>query len=149
MKLSDFITSRNIMINLQANSKREVIEKMAECMFKNGYLFNKDEFVDEVLERESYTTTGIGNNLAIPHGKGSAVKEAAVIFAKTQIPIGWDSLDDKPVDTIFLMAVPVTDDGSGHLRLLADLSGKLMDDLFVEAIRNENSVDRLADLLTK
>ncbi|KAF1300855.1 PTS sugar transporter subunit IIA [Enterococcus sp. JM9B] len=148
MSLKEFITARNIIMDFNASSKKEAIEKLAILLFENGDLIDKNEFIQAVFERESYTTTGIGNHLAIPHGKGSTVKKATLIFAKAQQPINWGSLDGEPVDIIFLMAIPQTDNGTDHLRMLAELSGRLMDDSFIEKIREETSVDRLVKLLS-
>ncbi|CAI9395221.1 MULTISPECIES: PTS sugar transporter subunit IIA [unclassified Bacillus (in: firmicutes)] len=138
----------NITLNLVANSKEEVIEKLANLLFNNNYVSNLEIFIKDVIDREQQMTTGIGNNLAIPHGKSGAVEESTVAVARLQQPVEWDSLDGAPVSIVFLLAIKDQDKGDTHLRLLADLSGKLMDDDFVESIKQADSVDALYDVLS-
>lgn len=148
MTIKQKIHKNNITVNLLANSKEEVIEKLANLLFNNNYVSNLEIFINDVNDREQQMTTGIGNNLAIPHGKSSAVEESTVAVARLHQPVEWDSLDGKPVSMVFLLAIKDQDKGEAHLRLLADLSGKLMDDDFVESIKQADSVDTLYDVLS-
>lgn len=145
-KESNFLSERNVVIGLDADSKEDAIEKLANVMAQNGIVTDAAAFKTDVLYRESLTTTGIGNGIAIPHGKSAAVTAASFVFAKTTKPLEWESLDGGKVSIIFLMAVREKDDGKEHLKMLADISGKLMDDDFVASIKAENDPQRLMEI---
>lgn len=141
-----FLTKKNIVIDLDAYSKEDAIRKLSKVLEQNGSVTDSDAFVIDVLERESLTTTGIGNNIAIPHGKSDAVKDTTLIFAKNKHFLDWNSLDGSKVNIIFLMAVNTNDAGKEHLKMLAKLAGRLMDDNFVAAIKQENDTDKLLQI---
>ena len=82
MELGKKIYKENIILNLEASTKKEVIKKLAGLLLKNGFITNMEEFTSDVNEREEQMTTGIGNEIAIPHGKSNAVLESTVVFAK-------------------------------------------------------------------
>ena len=104
-ELSDFISSKNIVMDLNAKTKDEAIKQLSLILKKNGNVSDSDAFYKDVLKRESMTTTGIGNNIAIPHGKSSFVTDTTMLFAKNKVPLEWNSLDGSKVNIIFLMAV--------------------------------------------
>lgn len=143
---SDFISEKNIVIGLHASSKEDAINKLAQIMEKNKIVKNANKFSRDVLDRESQTTTGIGNNIAIPHGKSSTVNFTSLIFAKTIEPLEWNSLDGSKVSIIFLMAASEKDTGKEHLKTLATIAGKLMDDDFVKEIKAENNPNKLVSI---
>lgn len=145
--ISNFLSEKNIVMNLGANTKEEAISKLTKILKANGYIDEASEFEKDVLDRESMTTTGIGNELAIPHGKSDHVIETTMMFAKNDKGIEWNSLDGSKVKDIFLMAVSKADQGDEHLRMLAQLSGKLMDDEFVDAIKNAKTSDEVLKIL--
>ncbi|MBY7141744.1 fructose PTS transporter subunit IIA [Virgibacillus sp. NKC19-3] len=148
MKLDNRVHKKNIILNLQASTRDEVIKLLSERLLENGFIRDSDQFIGDVNERESQMSTGIGRGLAIPHGKSESVLESTVVFAKTNNHIEWGSLDKEPVNIIFLLAIAKQDENDEHLRLLADISGKLMEDDFVNAIRNADSVEEIKKLLT-
>lgn len=148
-KKIDFISKNNIVIGLKASSKEDAINQLAQIMERNKIVNDADKFSQDVLKRESQTTTGIGNNIAIPHGKSSAVNFASLIFAKTTEPLEWNSLDNSKVSIIFLMAAKEKDTGKEHLKMLATIAGKLMDDNFVKEIKAENDPNRLVEIFRK
>ncbi|MDB7773082.1 PTS sugar transporter subunit IIA [Lactiplantibacillus plantarum] len=143
---NNFITEKNIVIGLDASSKEDAIAKLAQVMEENGTVSNAEAFQQDVLYRESLTTTGIGNGIAIPHGKSDSVTAASLVFAKTVKPIEWQSLDGSQVSIIFLMAVRHRDEGKEHLKMLANISGSLMDDNFVKQIKKENDPKKLVEI---
>lgn len=145
--ISNFLSEKNIVMNLGASTKEEAISKLTKVLKTNGYIDEASEFEKDVLDRESMTTTGIGNELAIPHGKSDHVIETTMMFAKNDKGIEWNSLDGSKVKDIFLMAVSKADQGDEHLRMLAQLSGKLMDDEFVDAIKNAKTSDEVLKIL--
>lgn len=142
-EIKKFLSKKNIVIGLHASSREDAIHQLARVMEKNGTVSDAVTFEADVLQRESMTTTGIGNNIAIPHGKSEAVNTASLVFAKTDKGLEWNSLDGSKVGLIFLMAVRPKDEGKEHLRMLAKLSAKLMDDDFVKKIKQENDPQAL------
>lgn len=148
-KLSDFISEKNIVMNLDAHSQDEAIEQLSEILKKNGNISSTDEFYNDVLKRESMTTTGIGNNIAIPHGKSDAVIDTTMMFAKNKTSLEWNSLDGSKVNIIFLMAVSPETQGNAHLKMLANLSGRLMDDNFVSDIKKARTIEEILNLIKK
>lgn len=148
-KETSFISKGNIVIGLDASSKEDAITKLAAVMEENGIVSDATKFKDDVLYRESLTTTGIGNNIAIPHGKSETVNVASLVFAKTTKPLEWNSLDGSKVSIIFLMAARDKDSGKEHLKMLATVAGKLMDDDFVAQIKAENDPDKLVNIFKK
>ena len=134
MKISDVLKKEQIVFNLDTNTKEETIKKLSSI---------------SVLEREEHSTTGIGNGIAIPHGKSDAVKKSSIIFAKTKHKIEWDALDEKPVDSIFLLAISNIDKDSNHLVLLSKLATKLMDDDNVDALKLANSEQEIINIFSE
>lgn len=147
MELEKKIYKENIVLNLEASTKKEVIKKLSELLLNNGFIDNLEEFIADVNEREEHMTTGIGNELAIPHGKSNAVVESTVVFAKLSKKVEWHSLDGDPVNVVFLLAIATKDKGDNHLKILASISGKLMDDNFVEAIKKATTKEEIEKLL--
>ncbi|WP_303862684.1 PTS sugar transporter subunit IIA [Alkalibaculum bacchi] len=145
----NFITEKNIVIGLDAISQRDAIFKLSKILEKDGTITNSNVFAKDVLKRESLATTGIGNGIAIPHGKSEAVRDASMIFAKVLKPLEWNSLDGSKVDVIFLMAVRPQGGDKEHLKMLANLSGRLMDDDFLNFIKKENDPKKLVSSFNK
>ncbi|WKF85818.1 PTS sugar transporter subunit IIA [Lacticaseibacillus pantheris] len=146
---SQFLTENNIVIGLKAKTQFEAISQLSKVLERNGNISDAEAFTKDVLARESMTTTGIGNNIAIPHGKSASVTNASLVFAKNEYPLDWDSLDGSKVNIIFLMAVSSGDAGNEHLRMLAKLSGRLMDDDFVAAIKSENDPKKILEIFNQ
>ncbi|MGH2331716.1 PTS sugar transporter subunit IIA [Thermoanaerobacter mathranii] len=142
------INKNLVTLNLKAKTKEEAIKKLAELAQKEGKITSVDEYVKCVLEREKAYTTGVGNGIAIPHGKSKTVKEAVIVFGKTSDGIEWDSLDGKPVNLIFLLGVPEENVNNVHLRILSQLSRKLMNDNFVEILKRAITIEEILNALS-
>ncbi|SHE39059.1 MULTISPECIES: PTS sugar transporter subunit IIA [Caloramator] len=136
-----------IVLNLKSNRKEEVIKELAELAFAQGKITSVNDYVQTVLDREKLFTTGVGNGIAIPHGKTDSVKESMMVFAKLNQQIEWESLDGKPVDLVFLLGVPEKDANDLHLQILSRISRKLMDDTFVDKLRRSQTKDEVMDIL--
>ncbi|MDB0439385.1 PTS sugar transporter subunit IIA [Clostridioides difficile] len=149
MKISDVLKEEQIVFNLEATTKEETIKKLSRIFVENGIVDNEEEYVKSVLDREEHATTGIGNGIAIPHGKSDAVKKSSIIFAKSKNKIEWDALDEKPVDSIFLLAISNIDKDSNHLVLLSKLATKLMDDDNVDALKLANSAQEVIKIFNE
>lgn len=135
------------LLNLEANTKESVIRKLAKELSVEGIVENSEEFVKAVISREEEITTGVGNGIAVPHGKSVEVKESTVIFAKLKHPVDWNSIDNKLVDMVFLLAISGSDKGDNHLEILAGLAGRLMDEEFVESIRKTNDINKIMEII--
>ncbi|MBE3593286.1 MAG: PTS sugar transporter subunit IIA [Thermoanaerobacter sp.] len=142
------INKNLVTLNLEAKNKEEAIIKLAELAQKEGKITSVDEYARSVLDREKASTTGVGNGIAIPHGKSKAVKEAMIVFGKTTDGIEWDSLDSKPVNLIFLLGVPEENVDNVHLKILSQLSRKLMNDSFIEMLKKAVTVEEILNALS-
>lgn len=133
MKITDLLSTSSIKINGSANSKEELISKMVDLMSNNGNIRDKEEYKRVVLEREKEGTTGIGEGIAIPHGKTNAVSKPGLAAMVVPNGVEFDSLDGQPARLIFLIAAPNTKDNV-HLDVLSRLSTLLMDTRFREEL---------------
>ncbi|MBM7618566.1 PTS system fructose-specific IIC component [Bacillus tianshenii] len=128
MELRNMTSENLLFLDAEWTSKEQVIEQLVDALYNNGNLEAKEPFIQAVLEREQLSPTGMEAGLAIPHGKSKAVKKAAFAVAKLKKPIStWESLDpSNQVELVFLLAIPDTEAGSTHLKLLSELSTRLM-----------------------
>lgn len=138
-----------IILDVSGTNKEEIISKMSELLLSEGIIQNKENFVKAALLRESEITTGFGNGVAIPHGKSETVLESSFIFAKLKNPIDWESIDQKPVDLVFLLAIEDKEGNEGHLRTLSRIAMAIMEDELIEALRNSKNKDEIVELLNK
>ncbi|WP_430886166.1 PTS sugar transporter subunit IIA [Fusibacter sp. JL216-2] len=111
--------------SLKANKKNKAIEEMVDQLDKQGKLLNKSAYLQAVLDREEEYSTGIGMGIAIPHGKSTGVKEPALVFARSEAGVDFDSMDGEPAHLIFMVAVPESAN-EDHLKILGLISRKLM-----------------------
>ena len=138
MKITDLLSEEAIQINGVANSKNEVIDKMVDLMTKNGNINDKEKYKQTVLKREEEGTTGIGEGIAIPHGKSDAVSKPGLSAMVVPNGVEFNSLDGQPAKLLFLIAAPNTKDNV-HLDVLSRLSTLLMDTEFRSALLNAKS----------
>ena len=133
MKITDLLSEKSIMLQGKPNSKKEAIDQLVDLMMENGNIKDKEEYKKVVLKREEEGTTGIGEGIAIPHGKTDAVTKPGL--AAMVVPDGVDfaSLDGSPAKLLFLIAAPNTEDNV-HLEVLSRLSTLLMDTNFRQAL---------------
>lgn len=125
MNVAQVLKEKNIIAGLAAQNKKEALEKLVELLYEGGYLEDKDAFLADVLHREEISTTGIGNGIAIPHGKSSSVKETTVAIGRLTSALEWESVDDKPVELVVLLAVNDADKTGVHVKLLSEMARKL------------------------
>lgn len=136
-----------ISLDLVAKKKIEVITILAASALRADKISSLEGFVEDVLEREKTYSTGIGDGIAIPHAKSKNVKEAVILFGKLRENIDWDSIDGKPVEVVFLFGVPEENVNNLHLKLLSQLSRKLMDEDFVKLLKNSKSEGEILEAL--
>ncbi|MDD2534878.1 MAG: fructose PTS transporter subunit IIA [Eubacteriales bacterium] len=128
------ITEELIALNLSAKTKNEAIHMLAEKAAAAGRVADVAGYVEAVLHREGEYSTGMGFGVAIPHGKTNAVIEPLLLYA-TVDSMDWQSLDGNPIDVIFMIGVPADNAGDVHLRILANLSRRLMKEDFRTNLR--------------
>lgn len=133
-KLTDIVTLDLINLNLVGTTQDAVIDEMIGVLERNGAVRADGDFKQAILAREQESSTGIGMNIAIPHGKSDAVLKPSVVFGIKQDGVDWKSLDGSEAKLIFMIAVPRISKQNAHLKVLQMLSRKLMDDDFREAL---------------
>lgn len=149
MQLKDVLDVKIIRIGLEARNKDEAISCMTQLLYENHYIDDKDEFIKDIYLRESEGITGIGNGIAIPHGKSLSAKIPGIAIATLSHPIQWETLDGGTVDTIFLFCVNADQNfGRNHMLLLSKVAAKLADDDLIEKIRKVNSCSDMIAYLT-
>ncbi|WP_405736149.1 fructose-specific PTS transporter subunit EIIC [Streptomyces sp. NBC_00028] len=132
--LSGYLTEQTVQVGLDADGKEAAIREMAGLLARSGRVADVDELVATALRREAQGTTGLGEEIAIPHAKTDAVTAPVVGFARSATGIEWGSLDGTRAKLVFMIAVPEAAAGDEHLRILALLSRKLMDTGFRERL---------------
>ncbi|MDQ0270371.1 PTS system fructose-specific IIC component [Cytobacillus purgationiresistens] len=146
MRITDLMTEDTILLKMEERTKTEVINRMVEKLDEAGVLYNRQEFLQSVLKREEQSTTGFGNGIAIPHAKSKSVKKVTIAFAKSVEGVHFESLDGKPVNLLFMIAVPENANQT-HLDILAKLATVLMkDDARIELLKAE-STDKIREIL--
>lgn len=129
MKITDLLTKESIDLNVKASNKKDVIEQAVELMEQNGNINNKEEYLKLVIKREEEGSTGVGEGIAIPHGKGGVISEPGLAAMVIPDGVDFESLDGKPVKLLFLIAAPNSKDNL-HLEVLSRLSALLMNEKF-------------------
>lgn len=144
MKIQDLLNKKVMLLDLQATTKEAAIDEMINSLVDNGVVTDFDAFKAGIMAREAQTSTGLGDGIAIPHSKNAAVKEATVLFAKSNKGVDYESLDGQPVDLFFMIAAP---EGANdiHLAALAELSKYLMQDGFADRLRQVTSADEVIE----
>ena len=145
MKIQDLLRKDVMLLDLQATEKTAVIEEMIKSLVDHGYVTDFEAFKEGILAREALTSTGLGGGIAMPHSKNSAVKEATVLFAKSNKGVDYESLDGQPTDLFFMIAAPEGANDT-HLAALAELSQYLMKDGFADKLRQVTSPDQVIEL---
>ncbi|HEM4856464.1 TPA: PTS sugar transporter subunit IIA [Streptococcus suis] len=134
MKIQDVLRKDVMLLDLQATSKEAVIDEMIASLVDKGYVTDFGVFKTGIMNREAQTTTGLGDGIAMPHAKNAAVKEATVLFAKSNNGVDYASLDGQPTDLFFMIAAPEGANDT-HLAALAELSKYLMKAGFADRLR--------------
>ena len=145
MKIQDLLRKDVMLLDLQATEKKAVIEEMIQSLVNHGYVTDFETFKEGILVREALTSTGLGDGIAMPHSKNAAVKEATVLFAKSNKGVDYESLDGQPTDLFFMIAAPEGANDT-HLAALAELSQYLMKDGFADKLRQVTSPDQVIEL---
>ena len=142
MKIQDVLNKNVMLFDLQATDKEGVINEMVQSLVDNGVVTDFDTFKAGIMNREAQTSTGLGDGIAMPHSKNEAVKEATVLFAKSNKGVDYASLDGQPTDLFFMIAAPEGANDT-HLAALAELSKYLMKPGFADKLRQASTPEQV------
>ena len=148
MNIESVINTELINLSLTAETKIQAINSLIDLLYKADRISDKDQFLQEVLERENTESTDLGFGIAIPHGRCSAVIDPSVSIGKLSIPVAWNRSDesqDNPVYAIFLMASSPGDQGKSHMEIIAKIATLLIDDDFVAFFKDNQSEVKLLE----
>lgn len=148
MRITDLLDRRSVSLTAAPKGKSEALDMAVDLMVKSEKISDREAYRKQVYLREEESTTGIGDGIAIPHGKCDAVKKPGLAAMVIKNGVEFEALDDEPVTLLFLIAAPNTEDNI-HLDVLSKLSVMLMDEEFTESLRNASSVDEFMDIIDK
>ena len=148
MRITDLLDKQSISLNGAPKDKKEALDQVVDLMAKSGKINDVEAYRQRVYAREEERTTGIGEGIAIPHGKCDAVTKPGLAAMVVKDGVDFDSLDGEPVHLIFLIAAPNTEDNI-HLDVLSKLSVLLMDEQFTADLLNAKSVDEFLEIVDK
>ncbi len=148
MKITDLLAKESIKLNATVSSKEEVLSTMVDLMDKSGKISDKKLYLDAVKAREEEGTTGVGGGIAIPHGRCSGVKQAGLAAMSIKGGVEYNALDGNPVDLVFLIAAP-ENSGNVHLEILSKLATMLMDDEFVQKLKDALTTEAFLEIIDK
>jgi PTS system nitrogen regulatory IIA component len=146
MEIEELITPAAVVARLRAGSKKQLLQELAKRAAELCGLHERQIF-DVLLERERLGSTGVGNGIAIPHGRLAGLSRLYGLFARVDPPVDFDAVDEQPVDLVFLLLAPESA-GADHLKALARVSRLLRDRAVCEKLRGAEQPDALYALLT-
>ena len=148
MELYKLTIEKQIKLNLKGNTKEGVIKELAELLLEQGKINSIEVYLNDVFNREKEYSTGIGQGIAIPHGKSDGVNEASIAIGRC-VDINWGSFDDKPVKFVILIAVPKSGANRDHLMILAKIAESLMDKEFTSGLLHAKNELEIYNLISK
>lgn len=148
MRLTEILKPQNIKIPLAASNKIDAIGELVQLLADNGEITDAKKVLEAVLDRESTRTTGIGNGLAIPHGKTSGTPGLVMAIGKPAQPIDFQSIDGRPVTIIWLLSSPPDKTGP-HIHALARISRLMTFDKFRQALNNAKNAQEMYDIIAQ
>jgi fructose-specific phosphotransferase system IIA component len=150
MHIEEVLDQHTINLDLEAETKIDAIEKLADMLYANDCLFDKDEFVREAMDREKTEPTDFGIGIAIPHGMSSCVKRACVAIGRLKKPISWSENSESSehkVSVVFLLASSPDDKGRSHMEIISKIAALLIEDDFVDLLHTTDSKTGLLDAI--
>ncbi len=146
MKITDLLSVNAVNLNVSASDKNDVLNQAVDLMAAQGNIKDRASYLKAVLEREKESTTGVGDGIAIPHGRCDGVRTPGLIAMVIPNGVDYEALDDEPVHLLFLIAAN-PQSGSAHIDILSKLSGMLMHDEFTEALKNAKSPEEFLKII--
>lgn len=148
MGLKEILNENIIDLKLKGSTKDEILRELSGKLYDEKYIESVEQFIEDIYVREAEGITGMGNHIAIPHGKSSSVQKIGIAIGRSEKEIPWESYDDEPVNLFFLFCVSDDSDfATNHMKLLAELAGKLGNDKRVEKLKVVQTKEELIHLL--
>lgn len=146
MKITDLLSTEAIELHAEASDKKEILQKAVDLMCKTGNITDKEQYLASVYAREEEGTTGVGEGIAIPHGRCDGVSKPGLIAMVIPKGVDYEALDDEPVHLLFLIAAN-PQSGSAHIDILSKLSGMLMHEEFTSALKNAKTPEEFLKII--
>jgi nitrogen PTS system EIIA component len=148
MKIMDFLDIKAIKLNMQSTEKEDALKELVDVLTETQLIDDKKSVVKSLIERESLGSTGIGQGIAIPHGKTDLVKELVAVLGISTKGVNFEALDGEPVYIFFLLVAP-KDTAGPHLKALAQISRLLRDSYFCELMKRCKTPDEVYELIQR
>jgi PTS system nitrogen regulatory IIA component len=148
MLVDDLISPESVLPDVRASSKKRLLEVISQALARDDESLNSREIFESLCARERLGSTGLGNGVAIPHGRVSGSSRVQAVFIRLAKPLAFDAVDGKPVDLLFALAVP-EHCTSDHLKLLSEIAEKFSDQELLHDLRNTDDANELARLLAQ
>ena len=149
MNVSEVLKKEHIVTELNAKTKEEALAALTDVLCATGNIADREAFLKDVLNRETISTTGIGNGIAIPHGKSENVAETTVAVGRLTAPVEWKSVDDNPVEFIVLLAVNEEDKTGLHVKILSEMARKLASEENCKKLLNAKDADEIVSIFSE
>ena len=149
MNVSEVLKKEHIVTELNAKTKEEALAALTDVLCATGNIADREAFLKDVLDREAISTTGIGNGIAIPHGKSENVAETTVAVGRLTAPVEWKSVDDNPVEFIVLLAVNERDKTGLHVKILSEMARKLASEENCKKLLNAKDADEIVSIFSE
>jgi len=148
VNIQNMLKKDYVIEGLKSKSKREVLAELSDVFFRDDMGIDRDSVVEVLMEREKLGSTGIGDGIAIPHGKLKGLEDLVVSFGRSRGGVEFDSLDGGPVHIFFLLMAPENSAGQ-HLKALAKISRMLKDTSFRESLIKAESAEEIYQLIVE
>jgi len=148
MKIREILSPNTMVSHLQARVKKDVLVELAKALTQQHPEMDQDAVVDVLLERERLGTTGIGEGIAIPHGKMKDIKELVISFGRSEKGVDFQSMDNRPAHLFFLLLAPENSAGA-HLKALAKISRMLKDKTFCQELMAAETVEEMYQIIAR
>ncbi len=149
IKIGDYLTENHILLELKAHNKEETIKEIASLLKNTEKISDFESFLKDIFVREKVNTTGIGNEIAIPHGRSDAISDFVIAFGRSQKGVEFNSLDNKPVKLIFLMGTPKEKGLTVYLNILTHLSRLLQKESFRNSLLKASNIKEIINQFKK
>lgn len=146
--IADVVSENLMLMEMETKNKDETLDELISLLYKNKCIDDIADFKKDVIARENEGMTGIGEGVAIPHGKSDSVKITTIAIGTVKDEIEWESLDEKPVKVIILFAVKNTEANTLHIKLLQKVAILLADEEFLEKMRETKTTGQMMHLLS-
>lgn len=143
MDISTLMNENCLSFDVELQSKEDVFQYLSEQLFQEQYISSKEEFLTALYYRESLSETGLGDGIAIPHGKTDCVEKAGIAFVRLRNAIPWESLDGKPISYVFMLAIPHQGGDDAHIRMISELARSLIRPKVIQKLSVTNSAKEL------